>query len=156
MALLSKEMQIEASENTQSTTDMLKLLWNLAPHVEVVPEMFINVADRHYLESTELEFMFARVKDAKRCQEFLNAVMLTMSLDKRSGYIAILDLMLESNFEIKTFLEHKVDIKLSQEMVNKALQLQDYDALKVLIKYRSPQELNLQDAVAAIDNSPPY
>ncbi|QMW34279.1 hypothetical protein G4B84_009745 [Aspergillus flavus NRRL3357] len=156
MALLSKEMQIEASENTQSTTDMLKLLWNLAPHVEAFPEMFINVADRHYLESPELESMFARVKDAKKCQEFLNAMMLTMSLDKRSGYIAILDLMLESNFEIETFLEHKVDIKLSQEMVNKALELQDYDALKVLIKYGSPQELNLQDAVAAIDNSPPY
>lgn len=101
MALLSKEMQIEASENTQSTTDMLKLLWNLAPHVEAFPEMFINVADRHYLESPELEFMFARVKDAKKCQEFLNAMMLTMSLDKRSGYIAILDLMLESNFEIE-------------------------------------------------------
>ncbi|QRD93958.1 hypothetical protein F9C07_2260927 [Aspergillus flavus] len=149
-------MQIEASENTQSTTDMLKLLWNLAPHVEAFPEMFINVADRHYLESPELESMFARVKDAKKCQEFLNAMMLTMSLDKRSGYIAILDLMLESNFEIETFLEHKVDIKLSQEMVNKALELQDYDALKVLIKYGSPQELNLQDAVAAIDNSPPY
>ncbi|KOC17746.1 hypothetical protein AFLA70_56g003951 [Aspergillus flavus AF70] len=149
-------MKIEASENTQSTTDMLKLLWNLAPHVEAFPEMFINVADRHYLESPELESMFARVKDAKKCQEFLNAVMLTMSLDKRSGYIAILDLMLESNFEIETFLEHKVDIKLSQEMVNKALELQDYDALKVLIKYGSPQELNLQDAVAAIDNSPPY
>ncbi|KAB8243268.1 hypothetical protein BDV35DRAFT_396034 [Aspergillus flavus] len=149
-------MKIEASENTQSTTDMLKLLWNLAPHVEAFPEMFINVADRHYLESPELEFMFARVKDAKKCQEFLNAMMLTMSLDKRSGYIAILDLMLESNFEIETFLEHKVDIKLSQEMVNKALELQDYDALKVLIKYGSPQELNLQDAVAAIDNSPPY
>lgn len=49
-----------------------------------------------------------------------------------------------------------MDIKLSQEMVNKALELQDYDALKVLIKYGSPQELNLQDAVAAIDNSPPY
>lgn len=61
MALLSKEMQIEASENTQSTTDMLKLLWNLAPHVEALPEMFINVADRHYLESPELEFMFAPV-----------------------------------------------------------------------------------------------
>ncbi|KAJ1714469.1 hypothetical protein AFGD_007558 [Aspergillus flavus] len=159
-------MQIEASENTQSTTDMLKLLWNLAPHVEAFPEMFINVADRHYLGSPELESMFARVKDAKKCQEFLNAVMLTMSLDKRSGYIAILDLMLESNFEIEvtnklvmilqTFLEHKVDIKLSQEMVNKALELQDYDALKVLIKYGSPQELNLQAAVAAIDNSPPY
>ncbi|GMF93805.1 unnamed protein product [Aspergillus oryzae] len=80
---------------------MLKLLWNLAPHVEAFPEMFINVADRHYLESPELEFMFARVKDAKKCQEFLNAMMLTMSLDKRSGYIAILDLMLESNFEIE-------------------------------------------------------
>lgn len=101
MALLSKEMQIEASENTQSTTDMLKLLWNLAPHVEALPEMFINVADRHYLESPELEFMFTQVKDTKKCQEFLNAVMLTMSLDKRSGYIAILDLMLESNFEIE-------------------------------------------------------
>ncbi|KAK6829013.1 hypothetical protein RU639_003746 [Aspergillus parasiticus] len=96
---------------------MLKLLWNLTPHVEV--------------------------KDAKRCQEILNAVLSTTKINKDSGYIAILDLILESDFEIEvmndlvigtfnarhravlqTFLEQKVDIKLSQEIVNKALELQ--------------------------------
>ncbi|KAE8325082.1 hypothetical protein BDV39DRAFT_207205 [Aspergillus sergii] len=108
---------------------MLKLLWNLTPHVEVYLEMFINV------------------KDAKKCQEILNAVKSTTKIDKDSGYIAILDLILESDFEIEvmndlvigtfnarhravlqTFLEQKVDIKLSQEIVNKALELQDHDA----------------------------
>ncbi|KAE8416164.1 hypothetical protein BDV36DRAFT_261153 [Aspergillus pseudocaelatus] len=168
--VISKGILIEASGNTQCTTDMLKLLWKLAPQVEVCPEMFINAADRHYRESTDLEFLFARVEDAKKCQEILNAVMSTTKINKDSGYVAILDLILESGFEIEvtnelimsaynarhgsvlqTFLEHKVDIKLSQEMVNKALELEDHDALKVLVKYGNPQELDLQDAVAVID-----
>ena len=168
--VISKGILIEASGNIQCTTDMLKLLWKLAPQVEVCPEMFINAADRHYLESTDLEFLFARVEDAKKCQEILNTVMSTTKINKDSGYNAILDLILESGFEIKvtnelvmsafnarhgsvlqTFLKHKVDIKLSQEMVNKALELEDQDALKVLVKHGNPRELDLQDAVAVID-----
>ncbi|KAE8135473.1 hypothetical protein BDV38DRAFT_284911 [Aspergillus pseudotamarii] len=92
--------------------------------------------------------------------------MVTTKINKDLGYIAILDLILESGFEIEvtnelvmsafnarhgsvlqTFLEHKVDIKLSQEMANTVLELEYYDALKVLVKYENPRELDLQDAV---------
>ncbi|KAE8346727.1 hypothetical protein BDV24DRAFT_123350 [Aspergillus arachidicola] len=45
--------------------------------------------------------MFVRVKDAKRCQEFLNTAMSTTRINKRSDYIAILDLMLESDFKFE-------------------------------------------------------
>lgn len=178
-AAISEEMLIAASENTKciAANDMLKFLWNLTPHIEVCPELFIKATVHYYMGSAVIEFLFDRVKDAQKCQEILNAVMSSTRIYDDSSYIAIRDLILESSFEIQvtdnlvmgvfstghgsvveTFLDHKVDIKLSQEMVNKAVELKDYRALEVLVKYGNLRELDLQDAMVMImDNpSPPW
>ncbi|KAL3475927.1 hypothetical protein BJX99DRAFT_270885 [Aspergillus californicus] len=169
-AAISQKILTAASGNSQCTTDMLKFLWNLVPHIELAPEMFINAADHWYLGSTDFEFLFSRVKDAKMCQQILNAAMSSPNTLRNATAIPIFDLILESRFEIEvtddivmdmfntgyglaleTFLRHKVDIKLSQEMVDKAVELKDYPALKVLIEHGNPRELDLQDAMVAID-----
>lgn len=172
---VSEEMLIAASGNDVCTTDMLKFLWPLAHDVEVCPGMFTNAADKWHRETTDFSYIFSRVQDSKTCQRILNGVMSTKDILDDSSYTPILELILDSEFEVelthemimaafaarhgsvlKTFLEHEVEIKLTQDMVDKAVDLKDYSALHILLKHGSTRELNLEEAKIIVDNEPLY
>ncbi|KAJ5488374.1 Short-chain dehydrogenase/reductase SDR [Penicillium expansum] len=169
-AVVTKEILIAASNNYHCRIEMLGLLWNFAPHIKVSPEMFLNAWDY-----TGAEFLFFRVEDSKLCQDILNAVLTA----KRSpvDWISehLLDLILESKFEIQVtdelvmgalkagqgwllgaFFDHGIDIELSQDMVNKAVELEDHQALEVLVKHGNSLELNLHHARSILDYDSPW
>lgn len=172
-AVVTEEILIAASGNPSCSIDMLRVLWNFAPHIKVCPEMFLNAPN-----STDVEFLFSRVKDSKLCQDILNAVMTTKERPSDwPDWVSepALNLILESELEIevsdelvidtlkagrgwllKTFFAHRRDIEVSQDMVNTAVELavelEDYRALQVLVKYGNLNELNLHDARVILDN----
>ncbi|KAJ5493724.1 Galactose oxidase/kelch beta-propeller [Penicillium fimorum] len=177
-AVVTEEILIAASGNYDCSVDMLKVLWNFAPHIKVSPRMFLNVQDSSlYSSATIVGFLFSRVKDSKLCQDILNAVMTANQSPDRwrdSAFVSVLDCVLESDFEIevtdelvinalnagqgrflRTFFTHRTNLKVSQDMVNTAVGLEDYRALQVLVRHGNSCGLNLQDAKVILENSTP-
>ncbi|KAJ5409244.1 Galactose oxidase/kelch beta-propeller [Penicillium crustosum] len=172
-AVVTQEILIGASGNSDCSIDMLRVLWKFAPHIEVCPEMFLNAT-----YAADVEFLFSRVKDSQLCQDILNAVMTTTETPSDWGdWVSgpTLNLILDSGFEIavtdglivdalkagrgwllKTLFAHRKDIEVSQDMVNTAIELavklEDYRPLQVLVKYGNSRELNLHDARVILDN----
>ncbi|OQE10106.1 hypothetical protein PENFLA_c093G03774 [Penicillium flavigenum] len=170
-AVVTEEILIAASGNLGCSIDMLKLLWNFAPHIKVCPGIFLNAADPVLWRSAHVEYLFSRVKDSKTCQDLLEAVM--TAKDSQSDWISgiVLECILESEFDIevtdelvidvlkagrgrllKIFFDHGIDIELSQDMVSIAVQIEDYWALLVLVEHGNSDVLNLQEARVIIDN----
>ncbi|KAJ5826649.1 Galactose oxidase/kelch beta-propeller [Penicillium robsamsonii] len=48
-AVVTEDILIAASGNYDCNVDMLKVLWNFAPHIKVPPRMFLNVEDSFFL-----------------------------------------------------------------------------------------------------------
>jgi hypothetical protein len=176
--VVTEEVLIAASRNFDCSIDMLKVLWNFAPHIEVCPEMFLKIESSFlYSRSTIVWFLFSRVKDSKLCQDILNTVMTAKeSLNNRrySASVSVLNCILESEFDIEvtdelvidalnagqgwllgTFFAHQMDLELSQDMVNTAVELEDYQALEVLVRHGNSRGLDLQGARFILDNSTP-
>lgn len=173
-AVVTKETMVAASGNIDCNIEMLIVLWKLAPDIKVCPEMFLNAGDRIFSRSTDLEFLFSRVEDAEMCQNILNAVMRDRNTQNNWVHEPLLKTILKSDFAIevtdglamgafkasrgrllKALLYHGMDIKLSQEMVETAVELKDYSGLGVLVKHGNPHELDLQVAKDMVDNAPP-
>lgn len=59
-ATTTKEMLIAAVWNSKCTTDMLKLLWPLARHIEVCPKMFLSRDFQTIEPTTDISFLVSR------------------------------------------------------------------------------------------------
>ncbi|KAJ5382277.1 Galactose oxidase/kelch beta-propeller [Penicillium concentricum] len=177
-AVVTEEILIAASGNYDCSVDMLKMLWNFAPHIGVCPKMFLNVQDSSlYSSATIVGFLFSRVKDSRLCQDILDAVMTANHIPDRWDdltSVSILNCVLESEFEIevtdklvvnalnaghgwllRSFFTHRTNLEVSQDMVNTAVELEDYRALQVLVRHANSPGLDLQDARFILDNSTP-
>ncbi|KGO78064.1 hypothetical protein PITC_040720 [Penicillium italicum] len=168
--VIAEEILIAASKHDRCMIKMLRLLWNFAPDIKVCPQMFLNI-----FEFTDAEFLFSRVKDSKLCHEILYTVMTTKHEIADRLPMDIVNIILEGEFEIEVtdeyvmdaleagqgwlwgaFFNHGIDIEVSQDMVNTAVELEDHQALNVLVKHGNPLELNLQHARGILHYDSPW
>lgn len=152
---ITREMVVAAAGNQGSGAEKFKLVWDLAPEVKPCREIFLAAAKTG---DGNLSLVMDRLEDESVCQAVLDA-----AVQSRTSCYAIVRTFLQRGVPIKIsnktvmdairsgngrilslVLDHVAEFKVTQEMVDLALELEDSDCLMIFDRQESSMGLDLQ------------
>lgn len=150
-----RDMVVAAAGNGGSGAEKFKLIWDLAPDVKPCPELFLEAAKAG---EDNLNLILDRLEDESLCQTVLDATVqsrddcydLVRTFLRRGAPVKIsqktfMDAIESGNGEILGLvLNHMPEFEITQEIVDLAVEREDYGCLLILDREASPTELNLQ------------
>jgi hypothetical protein len=148
-------MVVAAAGNEGSGAEKFKLIWDLAPEVKPCPEMFLQAAARVWDDNFNL--IMDRVEDESIWQTVLDAAVkstryytvvrafLQRGVPIQISSQTVMDAIGSGNGRILSLvLDHIAEFRITQEMVDLAVERGDFDCLIILDQQYSSMELDLQ------------
>lgn len=161
---IAREMVVAAAGNEGSGAEKFKLVWDLAPEVKPCPKMFIEAAanvwddnlnlimDRVEDESLYQTVLDAAVKSSTSCYAIVRTF-LHRGVPIHISSQTVMDAIGSGNGRILSLvLNDMAGFKITQDIVDLAVEREDFDSLLILYEQDSSTELDLQGVQQRVAN----